>query len=667
MVSDGHADADREEQLVTAASKDRIEAGGQLESGNGQALQSTSLGGPNYQNTSVDPATSVGPNVGTDAKEEPDYPKDGPDESRWDRSRSPPPFLRLDTAQAASQSSSRANGNRKISPLGHDPDTAPVLNPSVRFPRNSPVSARTRERGFSLRRAMLSRNVHGEPESSNAAVELDTLGSDQHLARPMQGDQTFGPPKKSKTTITISPVIPNIEDDELPPRPLKSSTGRSSLPHYETWLKSRVARSGLYSLLRSAYKKAHKAILRIQELPPTQDGRHIPVDVDRRKGLIDERTNREYVDNTIRSCKYTAWNFLPRQLYAQFSKLANFYFLCVSILQMIPGLSTTGTYTTIIPLSFFVALSMAKEGYDDLRRFKLDKAENNKETTVLRSEDLPREIHGQNTSSVSTTPRLKQWKTIKWKDLRVGDVVKLVRDEAAPADLVVLHANGLNNVAYVETMALDGETNLKSKQASPSVANACSTVDGVSHCNAHVVVEDPNLDLYNFEGKISLDNEHSPLTNSEIIYRGSIVRNTPEVLALAIYTGEECKIRMNATKNPRIKAPSLQAVVNKIVIIIVLFVLALAVFNTVAYQIWQESTEEKSWYLVDASVGFFPILSSFIILFNTMIPLSLYVSLEIVKLFQMLLMNDIEMYDEESNTPMEARTSTINEELGQIK
>ena len=107
--------------------------------------------------------------------------------------------------------------------------------------------------------------------------------------------------------------------------------------------------------------------------------------------------------------------------------------------------------------------------------------------------------------------------------------------------------------------------------------------------------------------------------------------------------------------------------VNKVVVMLVVFVVVLAIFNTVAYQIWQETTEEKAWYLTNASVAFFPILVSFIILFNTMIPLSLYVSLEIVKLFQMLLMNDVDMYDEASNTPMEARTSTINEELGQVK
>ncbi|KAL9045932.1 MAG: hypothetical protein Q9214_001109, partial [Letrouitia sp. 1 TL-2023] len=202
--------------------------------------------------------------------------------------------------------------------------------------------------------------------------------------------------------------------------------------------------------------------------------------------------------------------------------------------------------------------------------------------------------------------------------------------------------------------------------ASPALAKNFPSTNGILESKAHIVVEDPNLDLYNFEGKIQVANETLPLTNSEIIYRGSVIRNTPEVLGMVIYTGEECKIRMNATKNPRIKAPALQAVVNKVVIIIVLFVLALAIFNTVAYQIWRESTEEKSWYLVDASVSFFPILASFIIIFNTMIPLSLYVSLEIVKLFQLVLMHDIEMYDEESNTPMEARTSTINEELGQV-
>jgi len=188
----------------------------------------------------------------------------------------------------------------------------------------------------------------------------------------------------------------------------------------------------------------------------------------------------------------------------------------------------------------------------------------------------------------------------------------------------------------------------------------------IATCNAHFVVEDPNIDLYNFEGKVTLEGKTAPLSNNEIIYRGSVLRNTPEAYGIVIYSGEECKIRMNSNKNPRIKAPALQAIVNKVVIVIVIFVILLAIFNTVAYQVWRSGTENDSWYLKNARVAFFPVLTSFIIMFNTMIPLSLYVSMEIVKVWQMILLNDIDMYDETTNTPFEARTSTINEELGQV-
>ncbi|KAL8741125.1 MAG: hypothetical protein Q9190_006233 [Brigantiaea leucoxantha] len=575
------------------------------------------------------------------------------------------PNLSIDTSEAIQGRSQEAGSSHNKSPLSGSPSIVPDLRSpkhSLRF-SPSPISPRSRDRSFSLRKQLFTRHFHGESEGSASVTEVDPV---RHGISSIQADMPTLP-KKSSTTITISPVVEDLRAAELPVTSLKSSHRPLALPHYETWLRGRVARSGLISRLKGFHHKIHQKILQIQELPPSKNGRQLTLGVCNNKPQIDERTNREYVDNTIRSCKYTLWNFLPRQLYAQFSKLANFYFLCVSILQLIPGLSTTGTYTTIGPLAFFVTISMAKEGYDDVRRYKLDKAENNKIASVLPDHFSNQASENKDNHLAAGTSNPNDWSQTKWNKVRVGHVVRLVRDEAAPADLVILQAKGPGGIAYVETMALDGETNLKSKQASPSLAGACGSLHGTLQCGAHIVVEDPNLDLYNFEGKVNVANETLPLTNNNIIYRGSIIRNTPEVWGVVIYTGEECKIRMNATKNPRIKAPALQAVVNKVVIIIVLFVLALAIFNTVAYQIWQETTEEKSWYLVDASVGFFPILTSFIILFNTMIPLSLYVSLEIVKLFQLLLMNDVEMYDEDSNTPMEARTSTINEELGQVK
>ncbi|KAI9711799.1 MAG: hypothetical protein M1820_001944 [Bogoriella megaspora] len=541
----------------------------------------------------------------------------------------------------------------------------------------SPLSPRSRARGYSLRSSIFRRNMTDVNEAQESIIEMDDVGPSSGVTAR---SSPVAPTKKSQDTIvSISPVMAlNSEETFDKPSLWDRSTkgawekskegikGVSTLPNYQRWIEEKAAHAGFSRKIKGYYNSSRKFILRIQDIPPSKDGRHIDLDASRKKALIDERTGHPYIGNTIRSSRYNVWNFIPRQLFAQFSKLANFYFLIVSTLQMVPSLSTTGTYTTIVPLLFFVSISITKEGIDDLRRYKLDKVENNKEASIMHryrptQVDEPSEIEEPLPSAAPV-----HWAKTKWHDIAVGDVIKLERDEAIPADVVLLNSQGPNGVAYIETMALDGETNLKSKQTAAALSKRCDTTEKIAACSAHFVVEDPNLDLYNFEGRVTVDEETSPLTNNEIIYRGSVLRNTPEAIGMVIYTGEECKIRMNANKNPRIKAPTLQSIVNKVVIIIVLFVVFLAIFNTVAYQVWAHQVEHKSWYISNARVAFFPIFVSFIIMFNTMIPLSLYVSLEIIKLAQMLLLNDIDMYDEATNTPFEARTSTINEELGQV-
>jgi phospholipid-translocating ATPase len=548
---------------------------------------------------------------------------------------------------------------------------APGVNRSSTLPTSSsgasqgsplsPTSPRTRDRGYSLRRTLFARSINHQSQNTNA-IELGEAGPSAPDTIEQHPSLTATETRKKSADVSISPL-----EVDLPPRPepKKKTFGTVALPHYDVWARQRK-RGGMAKMVKGHYSKARKFLLRIQEIPPSKNGRHIDLDATRKKSLVDERTGKGYVSNTIRSSRYNAWNFLPRQLFFQFSKLANFYFLCISILQMIPGLSTTGTYTTIVPLLIFVCIAMGKEGYDDYRRYKLDKIENNKKTSVLHAYRPIGDVENLEDQTDAHDMGPRHWAEVKWKDVKIGDIIRLERDNEVPADMVLLHSDGPNGIAYIETMALDGETNLKSKQASPPLAKRCQTTDDIARCNAHIVVEDPNADLYNFEGKVTVEGETLPLTTNEVIYRGSTVRNTSEVIGMVVNTGEECKIRMNANKNPRIKAPSLQYLVNRVVIIIVLFVIALAIFMTVAYQIWADSYEGNAWYLIKARVPFIQVLVSFIIMFNTMIPLSLYVSMEIIKVGQMLLMNDIEMYDPISDTPMEARTTTINEELGQI-
>ena len=523
-----------------------------------------------------------------------------------------------------------------------------------------------------MRSALFRKNYADQAQPAAASIELDeNIGSSQSDKEQSRVYGNIDALKSGDTAVSVTPAQIEYASEASDLSKATLNKGPIALPHYNSWTKSQAGKRSTYGKrVRDFAVHARKFILRQHDIPPSKDGRHILLDPVRREPLIDERTTQPYVHNWIRSTRYSAWNFVPRQLVAQFSKLANFYFLVISILQMIPDLSTTGKYTTIVPLLFFVFLSIAKEGYDDLRRYRLDKAENNREAKVLRATSPPsphsKSVSMDDGSVSSPKPEKLVWETIKWQNIQVGDIIKLNRDDAAPADLALLHSSGENSVAFVETMALDGETNLKSKQTTASMSKIIKNQEDVLQTEAEFVIEDPNRDLYSFEGRVKVGGKQAPLTLNEIIFRGSILRNTPDAIGLVIYSGEECRIRMNANKNPRIKAPALQGFVNRIVIIIVIFVILLSVFNAVAYKIWQRK-EDELWYLSGSSVAFFPSFTSFVIMFNTMIPLSLYVSLEIVKLAQMFFLHtDIDMYDPVSDTPCEPRTSTINEELGQI-
>ncbi|KAM0328772.1 hypothetical protein ACHAQA_005185 [Verticillium albo-atrum] len=497
--------------------------------------------------------------------------------------------------------------------------------------------------------------------------------SSSRAQRASQHNMTDDPAKSGAVAVSNTTIDDESKEPHLSFRP--KATKRMQ------WLDTKDA---VTARLGKAYQKiVMEGILRQKPLPPSVDGRHIPILPNRKRSelLTDQRARKPYVSNFIRSSRYTVWDFLPKQLLFQFSKLGNAYFLAISIMQMIPGLSTTGRWTTIAPLMAFVSLSMAKEGYDDYRRYLLDKADNRSEVMVL-GEDT-RAIHRakkkakkQNEADGDEMPMDNLgdsqvaadggWSTVQWQDIKVGDIVRLRRNENVPADIVVLHATNPNSVTYIETMALDGETNLKAKRALPLLAEQCGTPDGLKACDAVVVSEDPNVDLYRYDGRVTIKEETMPLSLNNVVYRGSTVRNTTETIGLVVNTGEECKIRMNASKHVRAKAPRMQSVANRCILWLVFVLLAISGGLTGGYYIWRDPQEENSWFLGGRTLSFKEVFIAYIIMFNTLIPLSLYISLEIIKVIQFYLMGDVEMYDPVTNTPMVANTTTILEDLGQV-
>lgn len=433
-------------------------------------------------------------------------------------------------------------------------------------------------------------------------------------------------------------------------------------------------------------------VLRQKPLAPSKDGRYVPLRLSHHEPLVDERRGHGYTSNSIRSSRYTVWDFLPKQFVWQATRLSNFYFICIGVPQAIPGFSTTGSYTTILPLTFFLLLTIVKEGYDDYRRHRMDNVENNQWARALISKGAVDEVPTfrkplyRALEALARLPWLRksaksetveerdpdeddeyEWGRMKWHSIKVGDLLKLKRDEPVPADIALLHATGENGVAFIETMALDGETSLKTKQAPPALMRFCSSIHGIRDCHADFVLEDPNKDLYDFNGKVTVDGKSIPLTLNEVVFRGSVLRNTDSAIGMVINTGEECKIRMNANHHPKAKKPRLEKYANQVVLTLIFYVVILSVGVSMGYLLWHSNYETRAWYLTDASVPFKQIIIGFLIMFNNVIPLALYVSLEIVKIGQMLMIqSDVEMYDEDSNTPMTCNTNTILENLGQV-
>jgi phospholipid-translocating ATPase len=112
-----------------------------------------------------------------------------------------------------------------------------------------------------------------------------------------------------------------------------------------------------------------------------------------------------------------------------------------------------------------------------------------------------------------------------WKNLKVGNIVKVEKDEFFPADLVLLSSSYEDAVCYVETMNLDGETNLKLKQGL-EVTSFLHDDLNFKKFKATVKCEDPNANLYSFVGSMEFEEQKYPLSSQQLLLRDSKLRNT---------------------------------------------------------------------------------------------------------------------------------------------
>lgn len=99
----------------------------------------------------------------------------------------------------------------------------------------------------------------------------------------------------------------------------------------------------LQSKIQDAASKLYQStvvefILRRKHLAASNDGRHIPLAIEHDEPLVDTRRGHSYISNDVRTSRYNVWDFIPKQLIFQFTRVGNFYFLCVGVPQMVSQL-----------------------------------------------------------------------------------------------------------------------------------------------------------------------------------------------------------------------------------------------------------------------------------------------------------------------------------------
>ena len=368
-------------------------------------------------------------------------------------------------------------------------------------------------------------------------------------------------------------------------------------------------------------------------------------------------------DNKVKTTKYNCITLIPKALLFQFMRLANIYFLVCAIIQCIPAISPLGPATAIVPLLIVLSVSIIREGYEDYKRGKLDKEQN---------------------SEPAESYRNNQWENVKSGDLKIGELVYVVCNRTFPSDLILIDSSLGDGSCFIETGSLDGEKTLKMKNSHKDTANKFNfngkKVNNIN-ISGDVVCDHPNPELYLLNGKMHLNFEVNdgdktengnftiPLDAKQLLLKGAKLKNTDWIIGIVCYTGHNCKIMKNA-KEPRIKYSSVEFLMNEALVFILILQAILCIICAVLRGIYyNDNLKNIPLKLTEYSYGLESFLSFFtyLLLLNTMIPISLIITLEIVKLIQGKFMNvDSECYSRIRCKRLNPNSVSLNEELGLV-
>ncbi|KAK2954436.1 ion-transporting P-type ATPase [Blattamonas nauphoetae] len=342
------------------------------------------------------------------------------------------------------------------------------------------------------------------------------------------------------------------------------------------------------------------------------------------------------------------------------------------VLNLLPGVAIVVPMSSIIPVIFLIGIGLVTDLIEDIRRYVADRSVNNVPVTVLRNQTF---------------------ESIPTEQVVVGDFVLLRSNEEIPADILLLSSSEPQNIAYVNTMNLDGEGNLKTKRSHPLITNYLGTLpvvtsedgmthtvdtsvflpkletfQGVMHCSA------PNRTINEFAARLEFSDsaETVSLSHPQLLLRGCVLKNTPLSFGVVLYTGKETKMQLNS-QSSKGKFSRLNRRLNwSVLFMFCLMLVYVFVANSVSVFVNNKNLSTHPYLALEsmhAGDYAYSLFSAFVYFHNNL-PTSLFVSIEIGRFIQIFFLQwDKQMCDESrgSDGKMIARTSNLNEELGMIR
>eukprot|EP00884_Botryococcus_braunii_P012316 jgi/Botrbrau1/21085/Bobra.0144s0083.1 len=377
--------------------------------------------------------------------------------------------------------------------------------------------------------------------------------------------------------------------------------------------------------------------------------------------------NRKFCNNAIHTAKYNVITFLPLFLFTMFSRVAYLYFLAPGVVAWWRAVSPFSPYGPTIALVFVLGVAAIKAIVEDRKRHVEDRKINNSIAHVIQPDGSVEDV--------------------KWKKVKVGDLLQVRDDEDIAADLVCIGCSHPDNVCFIKTTNLDGESNLKIRRPVdirediPHNEAAAARLQGLLRC------ERPNPNLHYFVGKFTYrplsggigTTVTVPVTMNEVLLRGCTLKNSGSAIGLVVYTGQETRIQMNAAAPPR-KLGSFDQFLNIQITIVILLQFVLVLASALGSLGWRNTWGQDRYHLALTSyvqgnpqnnfVYVIILFFTFWILFSYLVPISLFVTLEIVKF---ILCTIYIMFDPYMRGPGHAgalpgpATAILWEDLGQVE